>query len=228
MLEDGDPVVRCTAARLLDEAHRKEAIDAYAAGLDDTESRTVGQDRDAKTYCFGAQAFRRLTMLARRHDAMDWDEFRGLPEEERTAVARDLTEWWKSARAGFSFNDTKWERFAAEPVVMQRIVEVGKPRDAYFRFRSAHDRAMVTVELMFLEFVPAGDAAWSWAVDWRAAAGVAGRRSGYEPVEARHVPVNRRWGKPRQGIGSVSLAVQRIGKERARVVLRFADFLGKR
>jgi hypothetical protein len=58
--------------------------------------------------------------------------------------------------------------------------------------------------------------------------GIAGRRSGFESVEVRHVPANRRVWRPKEGIGRVGLAVQRIGDDRARVVLWFAGFRGKR
>ena len=87
---------------------------------------------------------------------------------------------------------------------------------------------MVTIELTHLEFVPGRGEAWTWEVDWRLGVGIAGRRGGYETIEARHAPVNRRHGQPKQGVGRVMVAVQRIGKDRARVVVRFADCLGKR
>lgn len=230
LAESKHPAVRCVAARGLETADRPEVIAAYLAGLDDTEEET-GFDPDAergttRTFSFGARAWYRLAELSGLHPATDHDEYLRLKPSERAAWRAELAAWWKKSESTFRFHRSRWERFALEPVVFSAVVALDEPGEAVFTFRAPSDRALVKLELASIDFVDSEER-WRPFGSWTLSYGIGGSRNALDEVSGKHVRVGRRTGGAKAGIAWIDVAVQRIGLDRVRIVVRYADFLEK-
>jgi hypothetical protein len=228
LVKDPSPAVGTTAVTRLEDALRTDAIDAYLTGLDDFETaKATGPDGAEQAYCFGARAFTRLAALSGRHEGLEVEGFRKLSEGRRAEIALDFNVWWKAARPTFTFRKTHWERFAAAPVVRQKVITRTRPEEFFFQFRSPKDGSRVRLELKHLQFRAVAADSDKRVVDWRVGYGMGGERNAFGTVEGTGVPVNRRHGAPKQGAAWISLTAQIIGEKKARVVVRYADFESK-
>ena len=222
------PAVRCVAANGIETAGDPEIVTVYLASLDDVATQT-GADPDGergatRTFSFGARAWYRLTELSGLHPATDHDEYLKLDAAARAAWRAELEAWWTKERPTFRFHRSRWERFATEPVVHRAVVSIDRPGGAAFTFRASSDRALVKLELTALDFADTEER-WRPFASWTLSYGIGGARNAHDQISGKRARVGRRTGGAKPGIAWFDVAVQRIGLDRARIVVRYADFI---